>query len=70
MDAEQLIEAPENKTQQTKDKKQGFEMHSVLIPPNRVTPLKSNWEKICETVVKNMKLQIRMNLKKKTVDVR
>jgi rRNA processing protein Krr1/Pno1 len=35
-----------------------------------MTPLKNNWEKICETVVKNMKLQIRLNLKKKTVDVR
>jgi RNA-binding protein PNO1 len=45
-------------------------MHSVMIPPNRLTPLKASWEKICETVVKNMKLQIRMNMKKKTVDVR
>jgi RNA-binding protein PNO1 len=45
-------------------------MQSVIIPPNRITPLKTNWEKICETVVQNMKLQIRMNLKKKTVDIR
>lgn len=45
-------------------------MQSVIIPPNRMTPLKNNWEKICETVVKNMKLQVRMNLKKKTVDIR
>lgn len=41
-----------------------------MIPPNRLTPLKKNWEKICETVAKNMKLQIRVNLKKKTVDLR
>lgn len=45
-------------------------MHSVIVPPNRLTPLKNNWEKICETVVKNMKLQIRLNLKKKTIDIR
>jgi RNA-binding protein PNO1 len=35
-----------------------------------MTPLKNNWEKICQTVVQNMKLQIRMNPKKKTVDIR
>lgn len=35
-----------------------------------MTPLKNNWEKICQTVVQNMKLQIRMNAKKKTVDIR
>lgn len=42
----------------------------MIIPPNRMTPLKNNWEKICQTVVHNMKLQIRMNPKKKTVDIR
>ena len=70
MEPEQLIEAPEKQTVQTGTKERAFEMHSVMIPPNRMTPLKNNWEKICETVVKNMKLQIRMNMKKKTVDVR
>ena len=45
-------------------------MRSVNIPPNRMTPLKTNWEKILETVTQNMKLQIRMNTKKKTVDIR
>ncbi len=45
-------------------------MRSVNIPPNRMTPLKNNWDKILETVTQNMKLQIRMNMKKKTVDIR
>ncbi len=70
MEPEQLIEAPEKINNQNQLKKLNYEMHSVVIPPNRMTPLKNNWEKICETVVKNMKLQIRMNNKKKTVDVR
>ena len=50
--------------------KSNYEMQCILIPPNRMTPLKNNWEKICQTVVQNMKLQIRMNTKKKTVDIR
>ena len=69
MEPEKLIEQPQN-AENGKQKNKNFEMHSVMIPPNRMTPLKNNWEKICETVVKNMKLQIRMNAKKKTVDIR
>lgn len=69
MEPEKLIEQPQN-NQSKNESKGNFEMHSVMIPPNRMTPLKNNWEKICETVVKNMKLQIRMNTKKKTVDIR
>ena len=69
MEAEQLIEAPEKALQEVKGAVI-FEKRSVVVPPNRLTPLRQQWEKICETVVKNMKLQIRMNTKKKTVDVR
>lgn len=35
-----------------------------------MTATRNNWDKICETVVKNMKLQIRMNTKKRSVDIR
>ena len=73
MEAEKLIENPNKKPVSFQSKQQNkaeFEMRSVVIPPNRMTPLKANWEKILETVTQNMKLQIRLNLKKKTVDVR
>lgn len=50
--------------------KDNFEMRSVTIPPNRLTAVRNNWDKICETVVQNMKLQIRMNTKRRSVDVR
>ena len=43
MEAELLIEAPEKKETQKESKKGAFEMHSVMIPPNRMTPLKANW---------------------------
>jgi RNA-binding protein PNO1 len=70
MEPELIIEAPERPSNNNNSTKTAYEQQSVLIPPNRMTPLKNNWEKICETVVKNMKLQIRMNAKKKTVDIR
>lgn len=69
MDPEQLVEQPKRGGPASKEKG-AFETQSVLVPPNRMTPLKNNWEKICETVVQNMKLQVRMNAKKKTVDLR
>jgi len=42
----------------------------VSIPPHRMTPLRNNWEKIVTTVVQNLKLQIRMNTKKKCVELK
>jgi len=47
MEAEQLVEAPEKTATVINNKKNGYELHSVMIPPNRMTPLKNNWEKIC-----------------------
>jgi RNA-binding protein PNO1 len=62
-----LGDQPHQKNTESKDH---FEMRSVTIPPNRLTAVRNNWDKICETIVQNMKLQIRMNTKKKSVDVR
>jgi RNA-binding protein PNO1 len=46
------------------------EKRRIPVPPHRVTPLRNNWEKIVTTVVENMKLQIRMNTKKKCVELK
>jgi RNA-binding protein PNO1 len=35
-----------------------------------MTPLRNNWDKIVTTIVENMKLQIRMNTKRKSVEVK
>ena len=35
-----------------------------------MTPLKKNWSKIVTTIVENMKLQIRMNVKRKCVELK
>ena len=46
MEAEKLIE--HTSTANTNQNKQlNFEKHSIIIPSNRMTPLKNSWEKIC-----------------------
>lgn len=45
-------------------------MRRVAIPPHRLTPLRKDWLKIYTPLVENMGLQVRMNLKKKAVEVR
>jgi RNA-binding protein PNO1 len=40
------------------------------VPPHRMTPLKDHWEEIVKVVVDTLKLQIRMNIKRKCVEIR
>jgi len=46
------------------------EVRKVLVPPHRYTPLKDNWLKIYTPIVQQMKLQIRMNTKSRSVELR
>lgn len=46
------------------------EYAKVLVPQNRMTPLKDNWATIVKVLVEHMKLQIRMNPKKRCVELR
>ena len=46
------------------------EFRRVSVPLHRITPLKKNWQKIVTTIVENMKLQIRMNVRRKCVELR
>jgi len=46
------------------------EIRRVSVPPHRLTPLRENWINIYTPIVQNMKLQIRMNTKSKSVEVR
>merc|ERR1712071_479440 len=47
-----------------------IEARKVAIPPNRYTPLKSNWMKIFTPVVEQLHLQIRFNLKTRNVEIK
>lgn len=54
------------------------ETHSVVrvqtrkvpVPPHRFTPLKNNWSKLYPPLVNHLKLQVRMNVKNRAVELR
>ncbi|EAZ63196.1 Predicted RNA-binding protein Pno1p interacting with Nob1p and involved in 26S proteasome assembly [Scheffersomyces stipitis CBS 6054] len=47
-----------------------LESRKVAVPPHRMTPLKNVWPKIYPPLVDHLKLQVRMNLKTKTVELK
>lgn len=42
----------------------------VQISPHRLSPLKNNWVKIYPPIIDHLNLQVKLNLSKKTVDLR
>ncbi|PHH78059.1 hypothetical protein CDD82_3240 [Ophiocordyceps australis] len=46
------------------------ETRKIPVPPHRMTPLKQSWSSIYPPLVENLKLQCRMNIKRKTVELR
>ena len=46
------------------------EYRRIPVPRHRFTPLKQNWESILKTLVEHMKLQVRMNTKRRAVEIR
>ncbi|KAM4591783.1 RNA-binding protein PNO1 [Odontesthes bonariensis] len=46
------------------------EMRKIAVPAHRYTPLKDNWLKIFTPIVENLHLQVRFNLKTRTVEIK
>lgn len=46
------------------------ESRKVAIPPHRMSPLKAEWTKIYPPLVEHLKLQVRMNVPRKAVELR
>lgn len=46
------------------------EYRKVPVPPHRFTPLKENWMKLFTPVVDHLKLQMRLNLKTRNVEIK
>lgn len=46
------------------------ESRKVPVPPHRMTPLKASWPKIYPPLVEHLKLQVRMNIKSRAVELR
>jgi len=47
-----------------------IQSRKVPIPPHRMSPLKSSWSKIYPPLVEHLKLQVRMNVKSRAVELR
>lgn len=47
-----------------------IQSRKVPIPPHRMTPLKTSWPKIYPPLVEHLKLQVRMNIKSRAVEMR
>ena len=47
-----------------------IQSRKVPIPPHRMSPLKASWPKIYPPLVEHLKLQVRMNIKSKAVEMR
>lgn len=50
--------------------KKKAEFRRVPVPLHRYTPLRSNWETILKTLVKHMKLLVRMNTRRRAVEIK
>ncbi|KAK2072394.1 hypothetical protein P8C59_006751 [Phyllachora maydis] len=46
------------------------EIRKIPIPPHRVTPLKSQWSKVYSPLVEHCRLQVRFNIRTKSVELR
>ena len=55
---------------QIKDLGLKVEHRRVPVPRHRFAPLKQNWDSILKTLVEHMKLQVRMNTKRRSVELR
>lgn len=48
----------------------GAEVRKVPVPPHRFSPLKTHWMDLYTPVVEHLKLQIRMNLQTRNVEIK
>ncbi len=55
-----------------KDSEKSYIVQSrkVQVPLHRMAPLKSTWSKMCPPLVSHLKLQVRMNMKSKAIELR
>ena len=47
-----------------------IQSRKVPVPPHRMTPLKSSWPKIYPPLVEHLRLQVRMNIKSRCIELR
>jgi RNA-binding protein PNO1 len=71
MDEEEVpYDKPEFAALTPKEKGMKKQLRRVPVPPHRLTPLKNAWMTMIQPLVDHMKLQVRMNTKRRAVEIR
>ncbi|KAF9286670.1 pre-rRNA-processing protein pno1 [Mortierella alpina] len=72
MDMDTAVEKPKFTALKASEmaSKTSAQQRKIPIPPHRMTPLKNDWMKIYTPLVDHLKLQVRMNIKSKSVEIR
>lgn len=63
-------EKPEFAALGMKEKGMKRQLRRIQVPPHRLTPLKAQWMGMIQPLVEHMKLQVRMNTKRRAVELR
>ena len=50
--------------------KRNIDYRRIPVPRHRFTPLRQSWDSILKTLVEHMKLQVRMNTKRRCVELK
>merc|ERR1719454_353324 len=69
-DDEPTYDAPEFKPLPASAVQEKKQVRRIAVPAHRMTPLKSCWVELIEPLVQNLKLQVRMNTKRRCVEIR
>merc|ERR1719506_368182 len=67
---EPTYDAPEFKALKSSAAQEKKQVRRVAVPAHRMTPLKSCWVELIEPLVQHLKLQVRMNTKRRSFEVK
>merc|ERR1719247_3564502 len=69
-DDEPTYDAPEFKPLPASAAQEKKQVRRIAVPAHRMTPLKSCWVELIDPLVQHLKLQVRMNTKRRCVEMR
>lgn len=70
VDKEKNVVVPKFAPHSATEERQKIEFRRVSVPQHRMTPLKNNWLALYKPVTENLKLDMRMNLKTRKVEIK
>jgi len=70
LDTEKHVVVPKFAPHSATEERQKVEFRRVSVPQHRMTPMKNNWLALYKPVTENLKLDMRMNLKTRKVEIK